>query len=142
MIRRIERGAWGDDGLTLIDITIGLVILAIATFLIFNVFVTGIRQAKASGVKTEATAWTNREVEYLRFTYSCLTAGTWTIAPSSPACNPAGLEPALPTDFDHATVQVQDNAVGQAGLKRITIQVFTRTGKLIYEVVTYVTQFV
>ncbi len=142
MIRCIVRRARGDDGLTLVDVTIGLVILAIATFLIFNVFVTGIMQAKASGIQTEATAWTNGEVEYLRYTYSCLTAGTWTITPSSPACSPANLEPALPTDFHHATVQVEDNAVGQAGLKRITIKVFTPLGKVIYEVVTYVTQFV
>ncbi len=147
MIRCIVRRARGDDGLTLVDVTIGLVILAIATFLVFNVFVTGITQARASGVQTEATAWANGEVEYLRWlgytqwlTSSCIAASTRTIPPNSSGCTT--LEPVLPNDFGQATVRVEDNALGQPGLKRITIKVFTPLGKVIYEVVTYVTQFV
>ena len=143
-------GARGEVGLTLVDVTIGLVILATATFLIFNVFVSGMTQSRASGVQTEAATWTQGEVEYLRglsytwgpsYTPPCLVAGTWTITSGSGGCTSQPFQP-LPAEFDHASVQIEDNALGQTGLKRITIQVFKPSTNVFYRVVTYVTQFV
>jgi Tfp pilus assembly protein PilV len=126
---------------TLIDVMIGLVILAFATASLFAIFLSAIAQARTSGVRGEAAAWAQSEIDYLRYvgyTSSCLNAGTRTITSTSIPCTP--LEPALPASLAQATVQVENN-IGQPGLKRITIQVSQFPGVVLQRVVTYETQF-
>lgn len=128
-------------GVTLLDTMIGLAILAFVTAALFNIFLSGIAQAQTSGVRGEAAAWAQNEIEYLRlvgYTSVCLGAGARTIIPTSAPCT--SVEPALPPDLAQATVQVENN-IGQTGLKRITIQVFRVPGIVLYTVVTYETQF-
>jgi Tfp pilus assembly protein PilV len=128
-------------GVTLVDVMIGLTILAFVTAALFNIFLSGIAQAQMSGVRGEAAAWAQNEIEYLRYvgyTSACLGAGTRTITPTSVPCT--SVEPLLPADLAQATVQVENN-IGQSGLKRITIQVSHVAGIVLYTVVTYETQF-
>src|SRR5262249_9329483 len=107
-----------------------------------NLFLTAMTQGKGSGVYGEAATWAQAESDYLRsvgYASSCLAAGTTTITPSSSRCTTP--QTALPRDFPHATVQVENN-VGQTGLKRVTIKIFyPSTSAVFYRVVTYVTQF-
>ena len=129
-----------DDGVALLDVMIGLTLLSFVTAALFSIFLWGITQARTSGARGEAAAWAQSEIDYLRFmgyTSSCLYAGTRTITPTSVPCT--SVEPALPADLAQATVQVENN-VGLAGLKRVTIQV-SRTGAVLYRMVTYETQF-
>ena len=132
----------GDAGVGLVDVMIGLTILAFVTATLLSIFLSGITQARTSGLRAEATTWAQSQIDYLRYqgvTSPCLTAGIRTITPVSPVC--AALEPALPADLATATVQVETNALGQAGLRRITIQVSHVPGTVFYQVVTYETQF-
>lgn len=131
----------GEAGLTLVDVIIGLTILAFVTAALYSVLLSGIAQAQTSGVRGEAAAWAQSEIDYLRYvgyTSVCLGAGTRTITPTSLPCT--SVEPTLPAELAQATVQVEYN-VGQAGLKRITIQVSRAPGVVLYRVVTYETQF-
>jgi hypothetical protein len=131
----------GEAGLTLVDVIIGLTILAFVTAALYSVLLSGIAQAQTSGVRGEAAAWAQSEIDYLRYvgyTSVCLNAGTRTITPTSLPCT--SVEPTLPAELAQATVQVEYN-VGQAGLKRITIQVSRAPGVVLYRVVTYETQF-
>jgi len=135
------RGIFGAAGVTLIDVMVGLTILAFVTAALLSIFISGIAQARTSGVRGEAAAWAQSEIDYLRYvgyTNSCLSAGTRTITPASVPCT--SVEPTLPPDLAQATVQVENN-VGQTGLKRITIQVSRESGIVLYRVVTYETQF-
>ena len=128
-------------GVTLVDVMVGLAILAFATTVLFNIFLSGIAQAQTSGVRGEAAAWAQSEIDYLRFvgyTSVCLGAGTRTITPTSVPCTP--VEPILSSDLAQATVQVENN-IGLTGLKRITIQVSRAPGIVLYTAVTYETQF-
>jgi hypothetical protein len=130
-----------DRGVALVDVMIGLTILAFVTASLFTVFLSGIAQAHLSGVRGEAAAWAQSELEYLRYAgygSPCLAAGTRTLTATSSGCGP--LEPALPADLAQATVQVENN-IGQAGLKRITLAVYQFPGTLLYKAVTYETQF-
>jgi Tfp pilus assembly protein PilV len=129
-------------GLGLTDVLVGMTLLATAVISLTNLFITAMSQGKNSGVYGEAATWTQGELDYLRavgFTSSCLAQGTTTITPTSSGCTT--LQPALPIDFPQATVQVEDNALGQTGLKRVTIQIYHPVGTVFYRVVTYVTQF-
>jgi len=138
------RGAGSHEtGLGLTDVVVGMTLLAIAVLLLPNLFLTAMTQGKNSGVYGEAAVWSQAEFDYLRgvgYSSSCLAQGTTTITPSSAGCT--ALQPALPIDFPQATVQVENNALGQTGLKRITIKIYyPSTGTVFYRVVTYVTQF-
>jgi Tfp pilus assembly protein PilV len=142
--RRVRPGSarHPDAGLGLTDVLVGMTLLAMAVISLTNLFITAMSQGKNSGVYGEAATWAQGELDYLRavgFTSSCLIQGTTTITPTSSGCT--ALQPALPVDFAQATVQVEDNALGQTGLKRVTIQMYHPTGTLFYRVVTYVTQF-
>jgi len=135
------RGDLRDAGVTLVDVMIGLTILAFVTASLLSIFISGIAQARTSGVRGEAAAWAQSEIDYLRYvgyTSVCLGAGTRTITPTSLPCT--SVEPTLPADVAQATVQVENN-IGQAGLKRITIQISGVSGTVLYRVVTYETQF-
>jgi hypothetical protein len=125
------------------DVLVGLTLLGISVVLLPNLFLTAMTQGKNSGVYGEAAVWAQAESEYLRgvgFTSPCLAQGTTTITPTASGCT--ALQPALPRDFPQATVQVEDNALGQTGLKRVTIKIFyPSTGTVFVRVVTYVTQF-
>lgn len=135
------RSDLGEAGVTLVDVMVGLTILAFATTALFSVFLSGIAQARTSGVRGEAAAWAQSEIDYLRYvgyTSVCLNAGTRTITPTSVPCT--SVEPALPADLAQATVQVEYN-VGQTGLKRITVQISQVPSTVLYRVVTYETQF-
>ena len=127
----------------MIDVVVGMTLLAISVILLPNLFLTAMTQGKSSGAYGEAATWAQAEFEYLRgvgFTSSCLAQGTTTITPTSSGCT--ALQPALPMDFPQATVQIENNALGQTGLKRVTVKVFyPSTGTVFYRVVTYVTQF-
>lgn len=137
------RRARHEAGLGMTDVLVGMTLLGIAVILLPNLFLSAMTQGKSSGVHGEAATWVQAESDYLRgvgFTSPCLAAGTTTITPTSSGCT--GLQPALPQDFPQATVQVEDNALGQTGLKRVTIKVFyPSTGTVFYRMVTYVTQF-
>lgn len=130
-------------GFGLTDVVVGMTLLGIAVVLLPNLFLTAMTQGKSSGIYGTASTWAQAEFDYLRgvgYTSSCLAQGTTTITPSSSGCT--SLQPALPRDFPQATVQVENNALGQSGLKRITIKVYyPSTGTVFYRVVTYVTQF-
>lgn len=131
----------GETGVGLVDVLIGLTILAFVTAFLLSVFISGIAQAHTSGTRGEAASWAQSELDYLRFvgyTSSCLNPGTRTITPTSVPCT--SVEPALPADLAQATVQVENN-VGQTGLKRVTIQVFHVPGNVLYRVATYEAQF-
>jgi hypothetical protein len=125
------------------DVVVGLTLLAIAVILLPNLFLSAMTQGKSSGVYGEAATWAQAESDYLRgvgYTSSCLNAGTTTVTPNSSGCTT--LQPTLPKDFPQATVQVENNALGQTGLKRVTILIYyPSTGTVFYRVVTYVTQF-
>jgi len=135
-----------DAGVTLVDVMMGLTILAFVAASLYGIFLSAIAQARTSGVRGEAAAWAQSEIDFLRYVgynSSCLNVGTRTITPTSASCaSPplAGLEPALPASLAQATVQVENN-VGQTGLKRITIQVSQYTSAVLERVVTYETQF-
>ena len=136
---RLDRGR--ESGVGLVDVLIGLTILGFVTASLLSVFISGIAQAHNSGIRGEAAAWVQSELDYLRFvgyTSSCLNPGTRTITPTSVPCT--SVEPALPADLAQATVQVENN-IGQTGLKRITIQAFQTTGSVLYRVATYEAQF-
>ena len=132
-----------EAGLGLTDVLVGMTLLGLAVMLLPNLVLTAMTQGKNSGVYGEAATWAQAEFDYLRgvgFTSSCLAQGTTTITQTSSGCT--ALQPALPIDFPQATVQVEDNALGQTGLKRVTIMVYyPSTGAVFYRVVTYVTQF-
>jgi len=135
------RSRLGEHGVALIDAMVGLTILAFVTAALLSIFVSGIAQARTSGVRGEAAAWAQSEIDYLRYvgyTSPCLNGGTRTITPTSAPCTP--VEPALPAGLAQALVQVEDN-VGQAGLKRIGIEISRTPGRVLYKVVTYETQF-
>ncbi len=141
--RHVRDGVWRrETGLGLTDVLVGMTLLAIAVISMSNLFNTAMSQGKSAGVHAEAATWAQGEMDYLRgvgFTSACLAQGTTTFTPASPTCT--SLQPSLPLDFPQATVQVEDNALGQTGLKRVTIQVFHPAGTVFYRVVTYVTQF-
>ena len=135
------RGIFGAAGVTLIDVMVGLTILAFVTAALLGIFISGIAQARISGVRGEASTWAQSEIDYLRYmgyTSSCLGAGTRTITATSSPCT--SVEPPLPADLAQATVQVENN-VGQTGLKRVTIEISRVSGIVLYRVVTYETQF-
>ena len=138
-----RRSVQSETGFGLVDVVVGMTLLAISVLLLPNLFLTAMTQGKNSGVYGEAATWAQAEFDYLRgvgFTSSCLAQGTTTITPTSTGCTT--LQPALPKDFPQSTVQVENNALGQSGLKRITILVYyPSTGTIFYRVVTYVTQF-
>ena len=116
--------SWGERGIGLVDVMIGLTVLAFVTTSLLSVFLSSIAQAHASGVRAEAATWAQGEMDYLRwlgYTNACLAQGTRTLTPTSSGCT--ALEPSLPHEFDQATVQVEANVLGQPGLKRITIEV-------------------
>lgn len=120
---------------------VGLVILAFVAASLFAIFLSAIAQARTSGVKGEAAAWAQSEIDYLRYVgYNspCLNAGTRTITATSTPCTP--LEPPLPASLAQATVQVENN-IGLPGLKRITMQVSQFAGVVLERVVTYETVF-
>lgn len=135
-----------DAGVTLIDVMVGLTILAFVAASLLAIFVSAIAQARTSGVRGEASSWAQSELDFLRYvgySSSCLSAGTRTITPTSASCAAApfaSLEPALPASLAQATVQVENN-VGQTGLKRITIEVSQFPGAVLERVVSYETQF-
>jgi hypothetical protein len=130
-------------GLGLTDVVVGMTLLGIAVMLLPNLFLTAMTQGKNSGVYGEAATWAQAEFDYLRgvgFTSTCLAQATTTITPASSGCT--ALQPTLPKDFPQATMQVEDNALGQTGLKRVTIIVYyPSTSTVFYRVVTYVTKF-
>ncbi|HYM90974.1 MAG TPA: hypothetical protein VEW91_04995 [bacterium] len=131
-----------ERGIGLVDVMIGLTVLAFVTASLLSVFLSSIAQAHASGARAEAATWVQGEADYLRwmgYTSSCLAAGTRTLTPTSAGCT--ALEPTLPREFAQATVQVENNVLGQTGLKRITIEVSQVPGTVFYRVVTYETQF-
>jgi Tfp pilus assembly protein PilV len=126
---------------TLIDVMVGLVILAFVAASLFAIFLSAIAQARTSGVRGEAAAWAQSEIDYLRYagySSSCLNAVTRSITATSPPCTP--LEPPLPASLAQATVQVENN-IGLSGLKRITIQVSQFPSVVLERVVTYETLF-
>lgn len=120
-----------------------MTLLAISVLLLPNLFLTAMTQGKNSGVYGTAAVWAQAEFDYLRgvgFTSPCLAQATTTITPTSVGCTT--LQPALPRDFPQATLQVENNALGQSGLKRVTVKVYyPSTSVVFYRVVTYVTQF-
>lgn len=132
--------------MTLIDVMVGLTILAFVAASLFGIFLSAIAQARTSGVRGEAAAWAQSEIDFLRYVgynSSCLNVATRTITPTSASCAAAplaSLEPILPATLAQATVQVENN-VGQTGLKRITIQVSQFPGVVLESVVTYEAQF-
>jgi hypothetical protein len=132
-----------EAGLGLTDVVVGMTLLGLAVMMLPNLFLTAMTQGKNSGVYGEAATWAQAEFDYLRgigFTSPCLAQGTTTITPTSSGCT--ALQPALPIDFPQATIQVEDNALAQTGLKRVTIMVYyPSTSTVFYRVVTYVTQF-
>ena len=145
-IRTSRPAPAGDAGVTLVDVMVGLTILAFVAASLFAIFLSAIAQAHTSGVRGEAAAWAQSEIDFLRYVgygHSCLSAGTRTITPTSASCAAAplaGLEPSLPSSLAQATVQVENN-IGQTGLKRITIQVSQFPSVVLERVVTYETQF-
>jgi len=132
-----------EAGLGLTDVLVGMTLLAMSVISLTNLFITAMSQGKNTGVYGEAAAWAQGELDYLRgvgFASACLAQGTTTITPGSSGCT--ALQPSLPIEFPQATVQVEDNALGQTGLKRVTVQMYyPATGTVFYRVVTYVTQF-
>lgn len=135
------RSHLGETGVTLIDVMVGLTILAFVTVALLNIFISGIVQARTSGVRGKAAAWAQSEIDYLRYvgyTSSCLDTGARTITSTSIPCT--SVEPPLPADLAQAIVQIEDN-VGQSGLKRIGIEIERASGVVLYKVVTYETQF-
>jgi Tfp pilus assembly protein PilV len=138
---RLFRHRADEAGFSLTDVLVGLTLLAIAVISLTNLLLTAMTQGKNAGIQAEASTWAQGELDYLRglaFTSSCLAQGTRTITFSSAGCT--ALEPQLPRDFPQATVQVENNALGRAGLKRITIQVNQPAGTVFYRTVTYVTK--
>lgn len=135
-------GLWGEAGFGLVDAMVGLTLLAYITTSLTGIFLSGITQAKTSNVHAEAAAWAEEELDYLRwlgYTSACLAAGTRTVTQTSTPCT--ALDPPLPTDFAQAVVTVEDNALSQTGLKRLTLEMDQVAGTVFYRVVTYVTQF-
>jgi hypothetical protein len=138
-----------DAGVALIDVMIGLTLLAFVTAALMNIFLFATAQARSSGIRGEAGAWVQGEIDYLRLQgYSgpaCLAAGpAKTITPGSTLCG-AAPEPPLPASFNKATIQVEDWGATltppRSGLKRITIEVYRVPGNVLYRVVTYATSF-
>jgi hypothetical protein len=135
------RSHLGETGVTLIDVMVGLTILAFVTVALLNIFISGIAQARTSGVRGVAAAWAQSEIDYLRYVgyaSSCLATGTRTITPASIPCT--SVEPMLPAGLAQAIVQVENN-IGQTGLKRIGIEIDRAPGIVLYKVATYETQF-
>lgn len=129
----------GEQGFGLTDILVGMTLLAISTVSLTNLFITAMGQGKNAGVEARAAVWAQAETDYLRGTgygSPCLAARTITITPTSLGCT--AVQPPLPVDFPSATVQVEDNALGTSGLKRVTVLVYNPAGGVYYEVVTYV----
>jgi hypothetical protein len=142
MLRRRSPCRFGESGIALVDIIIGMSLLAVATITLTNLFLTAMGQAANAGTNGQAAAWAQAETDYLRgvgYTSACLNPGTTTITSTSSGCT--SVQPSLPITFSQATVQVENNALGQTGLKRITILVYRPAGTVFYRVVTYVTQF-
>ena len=141
MARRTCRIRHGQAGIALTDVVVGMTVLAFVTIAVMNVFLAGFTQARTAGVHAEAATWVQGEMEYLRglnFDHACLSGGTRTLTPTSAGCTV--LEPALPAGFLQTTVQVEDNALGRPGLKRVTIEITRTAGAVFYRAATYVTE--
>jgi Tfp pilus assembly protein PilV len=131
----------GERGFGLTDVLVGMTLLAISTVSLNTLFLTAMGQGKSAGVEARAAVWAQAETDYLRSTgygSPCLAAGTTTITPTSSGCT--AVQPPLPVEFPTATVQVEDNALGTTGLKRVTVLVYRPAAGVYYEVVTYVAQ--
>ncbi len=134
-----------DAGATILDTLAGMAFLAIVVSSLANFFLGTMTQAKSAGLRAEAAVWAQAELDYLRglsypnsYQNSCLTVATNTYTPTSSGCT--SLQPALPSDFTKATVQI-DTVPGQSGLKRITIQVYQTATTVLFTTVTYVAQY-
>lgn len=138
---RLWRARGCPAGFAMIDVVVGMTVLAFVSISVMNVFLTVFTQARTSGVHAEAATWVQGEAEYLRgldFDHTCLGAGARTITPTSPPCS--AVEPPLPAGFVQASVQVEDDALGRPGLKRLTIEVSRTAGTVFFRVATYVTE--
>jgi Tfp pilus assembly protein PilV len=138
---RQHRAPRPEQGFSLTDILVGMTLLAISTISLTNLFIGAMGQGKNAGVAAHAAVWAQAETDYLRsvgYGSSCLAAGITTITSTSSGCTV--VQPPLPIEFPTATVQVEDTALGMAGLKRVTVLVYRPTGIVYYRVVTYVAQ--
>ncbi len=106
-----------ERGFTLLEVMVGMILLASIVVLLTQTFMAAISRADETGDHSLAAAWVQGYGDYLRNQGYGIT-GTWTETPAS--CTSP--EPCLPTAFSSASVQVSTTAF--AGLKQLDITVY------------------
>ncbi|MGQ0548446.1 MAG: type II secretion system protein, partial [Armatimonadota bacterium] len=104
-------------GFTLLEVMVGMILLASIVVLLSQAFMAAISRADETGDHSLAAAWTQSYVDYLR-NQGYSVSGTWTETPAS--C--ASPEPCMPAAFSSASIQVSTTAF--AGLKQLDITLY------------------
>ncbi|MGH2371860.1 MAG: type II secretion system protein [bacterium] len=106
-----------ERGFTLLEVMVGMILLAAIVVLLSQAFMAAISRADETGDHSLGAAWTQAYVDYLRNQgYSI--SGTWT----ETAASCASPEPCMPAAFSSASIQVSTTAY--AGLKQLDITLY------------------
>lgn len=117
LTRRAHRA---QPGFTLLEVMVGMMLLAALVVLLTQAFMAAISRADETGDHSLAAAWIQSYVDYLRNQGYGIT-GSWTETPAS--CTSP--EPCLPSAFGSASIQVSTTAF--VGLKQLDITLY-KTG--------------
>ncbi len=104
-------------GFTLLEVMVGMLLLAAIVVLMSQAFMAAISRADETGVHSLGAAWIQAYMDYLRNQGYSVT-GSWTETPTS--CTAPG--PCLPTAFTQGIIAVSTTAV--AGLKQVDITLY------------------
>lgn len=118
MARITARRARGSErGFTLLEVMVGMILLASIVVLLTQAFMAAISRADETGDHSLAAAWIQAYVDYLRNQGYSVT-GTW----SETTASCASPEPCLSGAFSSASIQVSTTAF--VGLKQLDITLY------------------
>ncbi len=111
------RGQSDERGFTLLEVMVGMILLAAIVVLLTQAFMAAISRADETGDHSLGAAWIQAYQDYMRNQGYSIT-GTWTETPAG--CTSP--EPCLPAAFSSASIQV--STTGYAGLKQLDITLY------------------
>ncbi|MGQ0570192.1 MAG: type II secretion system protein, partial [Armatimonadota bacterium] len=110
-------GRAGERGFTLLEVMVGMILLASIVVIMTQGFMTAMSRADETGDHSVGAAWTQAMLDYLRNQGYGIT-GSWT--ETAVTCTTP--EPCLPTGFTQATIAVTNAAT--PGLKQIDVTLY------------------
>lgn len=137
----LRKSAWGERGVALIESVVATFLLGVLVASALGGVLFGITGARSSQARAAAAAWEQSELDYLLLQgYSGLAVSTRTLTQSTGYTTYGDYaEPRIPTGFDHAVVDIEDDA--GVPVKQVTVKLYQTTSSPYTVFSTYISDF-